>query len=333
MSTLRKHQTVLVTGATGFTGGHLAKRLVQEGYHVRALVRPTSQCDDLRRLGVELVLGDIRDKEPVMLATKDIDVVYHIAAIFRSENVYRAEMFDVNVHGTRNLLEAASRAGVKRFVHCSTIGVHGDIKHPPGNEESPYGPGDHYQESKVEGEKLVLDFMKSGNLPIVVFRPGGIYGPGDLRFLKLFKAIKKRTFIMLGSGEVPYQMTYIDDLIEGILLCGTREKAIGKVYILTGDAPVTLNELVRLIADSLRVPPPRFRFPVMPVYVAGFLCELLFKPLGLNPPIYRRRVDFFRKARSFDISKAKAELNFHPKVDLKAGFGLTVEWYAENSLL
>ena len=191
----------------------------------------------------------------------------------------------------------------------------------------------YYQDSKTEGERLVLEYMREGRLPLTVFRPGGIYGPGDLRFLKLVKAIAKRRFIMLGSGEIPYQMIYIDDLIDGIVLCGTREEALGNVYILTGSEPLTLNELVRAIAEVLEVPPPRLRLPVWPVYLAGYACELVCKPLGINPPLYRRRVDFFRKARSFDISKARRELGFDPRTDIRTGIRHTADWYRARAHL
>jgi nucleoside-diphosphate-sugar epimerase len=324
---------ILVTGATGFTGGHLCERLARAGYAVRVLVRDPNRSIALSRCGVEVVVGDIRDSRPLEKVIEGIDVVYHIAALFRPENVSRKEMWETNVQGTIHLLDAAIKAGVQRFIHCSTVGVHGDIKNPPANEETPYGPGDYYQESKTEGEQVVLQYMAKGQLPIVVFRPGGIYGPRDLRFLKLIKAIKTRRFVMLGSGEILYQLIYIDDLIDGILLCGTKEQAIGHVYILTGEEPVTLNQLVRVIAEVLDVRLPRLRFPVTPVYVAGFLCELLCKPLGINPPLYRRRVDFFRKTRSFDITKAKQELGFQPKTDLKTGLQMTVKWYRENGYL
>ena len=328
-----REERILVSGATGFTGGHLCERLIREGYRVRALVREERRCSELRRWGVEIVKGDLRDPESLKRATSGINVVYHVAALFRPENVSRKEMWENNVHGTKNMLDAAVKAGVKRFVHCSTIGVHGDIKNPPANEETPYGPGDYYQESKTAGEKIALQYMREGKLPIVIFRPGGIYGPRDLRFLKLIRPIKAGRFIMLGSGEVVYQMIYIDDLIDGILLCGTREEAIGKVYILTGGEPTTLNQLVRVIAEALGVRPPWLRFPVTPVYIAGFLCELLFKPLGINPPLYRRRVDFFRKTRNFDISKAKRELGFHPGTDIRTGIRLTARWYQEKGYL
>jgi nucleoside-diphosphate-sugar epimerase len=324
---------ILVTGATGFTGGHLCERLAREGYSVRALVRDPSRCPDLYPWGVEIVSGDLRDFESLRRATKGIEVVYHIAALFRPENVSRKEMWENNVQGTRNLLDAVLQAGVQRFIHCSTVGVHGEIKYLPANEEAPYAPGDYYQESKTAGEQVVLEYMAEGRLPIVVFRPGGIYGPRDLRFLKLLKAIKTRKFVMLGSGQVFYQLIYIDDLVDGMLLCGTKSEALGNVYILTGEEPTTLNRLVQVIAEVLEVPAPRWRFPVTPVYLAGLMCELLCKPLGINPPLYRRRVDFFRKTRSFDISKAKRELGFAPKTDLKTGIGLTADWYRKHGYL
>ena len=324
---------VLITGGTGFTGGHLCERLAMEGFAVRALVRDANRCAALRRYGIEVAVGDLRHPRSLESAMEGIDVVYHIAALFRPENVSRKEMWETNAQGTRNMLDAAIKAGVQRFVHCSTVGVHGDVKNPPANEETPYAPGDYYQESKTEGERVALKYMAEARLPIAVFRPGGIYGPGDLRFLKLIKAIKTRRFVMLGSGEVIYQMICVDDLIDGILLCGTKEEAIDNIYILTGEAPVTLNQLVQVIAEVLDVRPPRLRLPVTPVYLAGFMCELFCKPFGINPPLYRRRVDFFRKTRCFDISKAKRELGFQPKMDLKTGMRLTVDWYRENGYL
>jgi nucleoside-diphosphate-sugar epimerase len=128
-------------------------------------------------------------------------------------------------------------------------------------------------------------------------------------------------------------MIYIEDLIDGILLCGTKNEALGNIYILTGSETTTLNQLVCIVAKALDVKPPRLRFPVTPVYAAGFVCELLCKPLGINPPLYRRRVDFFRKTRSFDISKARTELGFSPKTNLSTGIRLTAEWYRGKGYL
>jgi nucleoside-diphosphate-sugar epimerase len=297
------------------------------------VVRKPDRCDQLRRWGVTVVEGDLRDQKSLERAAQGIDVVYHIAALFRPENVSRREMWEANVLGTRHMLDAAVKAKVHRFVHCSTVGVHGDVMDPPADEHAPYRPGDYYQESKTEGEQVVLEYMADGRLPIVVFRPGGIYGPRDLRFLKLLKAVKKRKFVMIGSGKIFYQMIYIDDLVAGILLCGNDPRALGNTYILTGDEPVTLNELVRVICEVFEVSPRRLRVPVTPVYLAAIGCELVCKPLGINPPLYRRRVDFFRKTRWFDVSKAKAELGFRPAIDLRTGIERTADWYRSNGYL
>jgi len=326
-------ERVLVTGANGFTGSHVCRRLAAMGYAVRGLVRDASKGAVLRDCGVEVVIGDLRDPDALKRAMAEIELVYHLAAVYRQANVSRKEMWAVNVEGTRKLLDAALDARVRRFVHCSSIGVHGVIKSGLANEETPYGPGDDYQHSKAEGERVALQYMAAGRLPVVVFRPAGIYGPRDLRFLKLFRAVKNRRFVMLGSGKITSHLVYIDDLVDGIVLCGTKENSLGHVYILAGAAPVTLNDFVRAIAEVFGVCPPRLHFPVAPVYAAGVLCELVCKPFGVNPPLYRRRVDFFRKNRAFDPSKAKRELGFEAKTDLRTGVALTAEWYQNAGLL
>ncbi len=324
---------VLVTGATGFTGGHLAHELNKQGYQVRALVRDFSRAKDLEAAGIQLIKGDLRDKASLQAALEGVHTVYHIAALFRPENVTEQDMWDANAHGVRNMFEAAVETNVQRFVHCSTIGVHGEVKNPPGDEDTPYGPGDYYQESKTDGERIAIEYMESGKLDVVIFRPGGIYGPGDDRFLKLFKTIKKKRFIMFGSGKVLYQLVYIEDLVRGIILCGTKDEAVGNIYILTGKRYITLNEMVATIAEAVGERPRRLKLPVMPLYWAGYACELICKPFGISPPIYRRRVDFFRKDRAFKIDKAQRELGFDPIVKERDGIQQTAEWYKQMGLL
>lgn len=326
--------TVLVTGATGFLGGHVARRLVQNSdCDVRALVRESSNSAPLEELGVELAFGDLKDRATLRSAVAGVDMVYHIAASFRTEHLPRNDMWRTNVQGTQDLLEVSHEAGVQRFVHCSSVGVHGAIEGPPGTEGSPFDPGDSYQRTKAEAEKLASDFGTEHGLPIVIFRPAGIYGPDDLRFLKLFKSVKSGVFRMIGSGEVLYQMIYVEDLVDGVLLCGTSERAPGEVFILTGDRPHTLNTIAQTIAKTQGVELSSFRIPATPVYVAGALCELVCRPLGINPPLYRRRVDFFRKPRAFSIEKAQEVLGFSPKVDLAEGLQLTATWYEGQGLL
>ncbi len=282
---------------------------------------------------MELSVGDLMDRDSLRSAVSGVDIVYHIAASFRTEHLTRDDMWRTNVQGTQDLLEVSHEAGVQRFVHCSSVGVHGAINDPPGTEESPFDPGDRYQETKAEAEKMASDFGEQHGLPVVIFRPAGIYGPDDLRFLKLFKSVNSGVFRMIGSGKVLYQMIFVEDLVDGVLLCGMSNKAVGEVFILTGDRPHSLNSITQTIAETLGVEISSLRIPSTPVYVAGALCELVCRPLGINPPLYRRRVDFFRKTRAFSIEKAQEVLGFSPKVDLEEGLRRTATWYEEQGLL
>jgi dihydroflavonol-4-reductase len=222
---------------------------------------------------------------------------------------------------------------VRRDVHCSTGGVHGHISHPPANEDAPFNPGDIYQETKLEAEQLAREYGQTHSLEVVVARPIGIYGPGDVRFLKMFRGLARGRFPILGSGKVFYHLTFIDDLVEGFRLCGEVAAAAGRTYALAGPRYTTLNELIAMIAAELKVSPPKMHWPVWPFWAAGLLCEAICIPLKVEPPIYRRRVDFFTKSRAFDTSRARRELGFAPRVDLPEGIHRTAQWYRERDLL
>ncbi len=327
---------VLVTGANGFTGSYLCKHLAQKGYHVRGLVRASSKLDLLNGNDIEFARADIADEQSgrdLDAAMKQIDLVYHVAATYRIEGVPRKYFWQVNVEGTRRVLEAAQRAGVKRFVHCSTVGVQGEIKNPPASEDAPASPGDVYQESKLAGELLARKFFEEQGLAGAVVRPVGIYGPGDTRFLKLFRFIHNGKFRMLGSGRVLYHLTFVEDLVAGIALAGEKHEAVGQVFTIGGNEYTTMSELVVRIARALEVPVPKKRFPVWPVWFAGLLCEMMCRPLGIEPPLYRRRVEFFIKDRAFDISKARKLLGYQPQVDLDSGLKRTADWYRAQGML
>jgi dihydroflavonol-4-reductase len=238
----------------------------------------------------------------------------------------------VNVGGTANVLEAARRHGVPRTVHCSTAGVHGHVSRIPSDESAPFNPGDVYQVTKLEGEQLAAAAFANG-LPGVIFRPAGIYGPGDLRFLKLFRAVKRGRFVMFGSGEVLYHLTYIDDLVDGIILCGEHPGALGETFLLSGDAYVSLNRLVELVAGAVGASPPRLRLPLWPLRAAAQLCETVCVPLGVDPPLHNRRVDFFVKTRAFTSEKARRVLGYAPKVSLEDGIARTARWYRDQQLV
>lgn len=317
----------LVTGATGFTGGHLVRRLVAAGDTVRAIVRHPDQAQDLTRAGIEVVRGDLADAPSLRAACADVDVVYNIGALYRTAGLPASSYRAVNAVGVESLVRAAADAGVRRVVHCSTVGVHGDVEHPPANEDAPLRPGDVYQETKVEGEQLAIAASKKTGIELVIARPSGIYGPGDRRLLKLFGGVARGRFVLLGHGEIFYHLTYVEDLCDGFRLCAAVPAAAGRTYILAGGEVMTLKALIGITAEVAGVDPPRLRLPAWPFWLAGAACEAVCAPLGVAPPIYRRRVDFFTKSRAFDISRARAELGFAPAVGLRDGIGRTLEWY------
>jgi nucleoside-diphosphate-sugar epimerase len=322
---------VLVTGATGFTGNHLAHALAERGYFVRALVRPTP--DGTREFvhpAIETVYGDLRDRASLERAASGIEVVYNIAALYRQAGLRDEVYREVNATAVRTVIETARAGGARRVVHCSTVGVHGDVETPPANEDAPLRPGDIYQQTKVEGEQIARETAAATGVEVVIARPTGIYGPRDRRLLKLFRGVARRRFVTLGSGRIFYHLTYIDDLVEGFRLCGEVPLAAGRTYILAGPEVTTLNDLVAVIAEEAGVPPPRLRAPVWPFWLAGAACEAICAPLGLEPPIYRRRVDFFTKSRAFDIGRARRELGYAPRVGVREGVHRTLAWYREE---
>jgi dihydroflavonol-4-reductase len=324
---------VLVTGATGFTGGHLARRLVQCGDEVRALVRAPESHQDLKDDGIGLVEGDLRDGTALERAVSGVEVIYHVAAVYRQAGIGTETYRAVNATAVRDLVTRAAAAGVRRVVHCSTVGVHGDVENPPANEDAPLRPGDIYQVTKLEGERLAREAGTQLGIEVTIVRPTGIYGPGDRRLLKLFRGVARRRFVTLGKGGIYYHLTYIDDLVEGFRLCATHPRAAGRTYILAGGEVTTLNELVGLVAEGAGVSQPSCHLPVWPFWLAGALCEAVCVPLRIEPPLYRRRVDFFTKSRAFDISRARDEIGYAPRVGLREGITRTLEWYRHHGWL
>jgi nucleoside-diphosphate-sugar epimerase len=320
-----------LTGATGYTGGRLLQALLARGDSVSALVRPSSVG---RVQGpVRMVEGDLQDARAIGRLMEGAEAVVHVAAVYRTAGHPDAYYREVNVGGTARLLEAAAAAGVRRFVHTSTVGVHGDVREPPADEAAPIAPGDVYQATKAEAEALALEFHRTRGLPVAVVRPGAIYGPGEKRFLKLFRAIARGRYAVVGSGRAYYHPVFIDDLVQGYLLALERPEAVGEAFIIAGPSYVTQDQLAELIARHTggRVLP--FHVPAWPLQLAGALCEALCIPLGIEPPLHRRRVDFWTKSRAFRIDKARRLLGYAPQVDLDAGIARTAASYREAGWL
>jgi nucleoside-diphosphate-sugar epimerase len=317
---------IALTGATGYTGGRLLAAFLAEGHEVTALARPHARLPAAPRPPV-WVEGDLGGRAALDRLVSRADAVVHVAAVYRTAGHPDSYYHDVNVGGTERLLEAAARAGVKRFVHTSTVGVHGHVAHPPADESAPLAPGDIYQQTKAVAERLALDFGRQRGLPVTVVRPGAIYGPGETRLLKLFRAIARKRYAIVGSGRAFYHPVYIDDLVQGFRLALTRPGAVGEAFIVAGPRYVTQAELAAVIARHTGGKVWPLRIPAAPLVWAGALCEAVCVPLGIEPPLHRRRVEFWTKSRAFTIDKARRVLGYAPQVDLDEGVERTVAAY------
>jgi nucleoside-diphosphate-sugar epimerase len=324
---------IALTGATGYTGGRLLAALLARGDRVSALARARSVTPALLASGARVVEGDLSDPRSAAAVVDGAEAVVHVAAVYRTAGHPRSYYDDINVGGTERLLEAAARAGVARFVHTSTVGVHGDVANAPADETAPIAPGDVYQASKARAEALALEFGRRRGLPVVVVRPAAIYGPGERRLLKLFRAISRGRYAVVGSGRPFYHPVYIDDLVAGFLLALARPEGVGEAFILAGPRYVTQLELARMIAQATggRVLP--FRIPASPLRWAAAVCEAACVPLGIEPPLHRRRVEFWTKSRAFSSEKARRLLGYAPRVDLEEGLARTAASYREAGWL
>jgi nucleoside-diphosphate-sugar epimerase len=324
---------ILVTGGTGFTGTALVQRLLQEGHNVVALdYKEGLQCDALRKRGAEVIIGSVTDPAAVERSMRGVEFVFHLAAAFRELNVPDSFYDEVNVGGTRLVLHAARRAGVRKFLYCSTCGVHGNVEHPPADEDAPIRPADYYQRTKYEAEPLVK--QEAGDMEVVILRPAAIYGPGDPeRFFMIFKRVAKGTFPMFGSGRTLYHPLYIDNLVDAFLLCMPQGVGSGREYLIADEKYYAIEDIVQAVARALDVPVRIPHYPVLPVVAVGHIVEKLCKPLGITPPIFPRRVDWYRQNRAFDIGRAQRELGYRPLIELEEGLRRTGIWYREMGYL
>jgi nucleoside-diphosphate-sugar epimerase len=325
--------TVLVTGGTGFTGSHLVRRLLGRGHHVRVLDVVEGLCAaELRALGADITIGSVADAAIVDRLMRGVQRVFHLAAVFRQINVPNRVYRDANVVGTQVVGEAALREGVESFVYCSTQGVHGAVSSPPGDERSPIKPDDYYQQTKFEGEQAVAALVARG-LRATILRPMGIYGPGDpARFLMLFRAAARGRFLMFGSGETLYHPLYIDNLVDAFELAADRPNT-GEVLLIGDSEYYTLNDLVKAVGRSLGIAVRIVHLPFRPLWAISAVCEDVCRPLGIEPPLFRRRAEWFVAHRAFRIDRARNMLGYAPAVDLETGLRRTADWYRANGYL
>jgi nucleoside-diphosphate-sugar epimerase len=329
---------LLVTGGTGFIGSHLAEEGRRRGAEVVVLGltdRPEEQTnvDALRRLGIEIVPGSITEPELCRRAVQGATHVFHLAVAMR-EGGKRDEFFErVNLDGTRYLLEAAAETGVSRFVYCSTIGIFGHRAPGVTCEDSPLAPGNVYERTKVAGERLVREICGARGMPFVILRPADVYGPRDQRLLKLFRGVSRGRFPLFGSGSGRRHMIYVDDVVSAFFKACARDAALGEALILAGPRACTLRELIDMVQAATGSKRYGVRLPLAPMLAAAAVVEDACQVLHVDPPIYRRRMDFFWSDSEFDTSRARRVLDWTPQVGLAEGIRRTAEDYRRTGAL
>ena len=329
---------LLVTGGTGFIGSHLAEQGRRWGAEVVVLGltdRPEEKANAelLSRMGAEVLSGSITDAELCRQASRGATHVFHLAVAMR-EGGQSDEFFEAtNLDGTRHLLEAASVQRVERFVYCSTIGIYGHRAPGITREDSPLAPGNIYERTKVSAERLVREFAEKCALPAVVLRPADVYGPRDQRLLKLFKGVSRGRFPLFGSGSGRRHMVYVDDVVSAFFKACERDNAVGEGLIVAGPRACTLRELVEEVTRATGSKRFGLRLPLAPMLGLAAVVEDVCAALKIDPPIYRRRMDFFHSDSEFDISRARRVLDWEPKVELREGVRRTLEDYRRSGLM
>ena len=329
---------LLVTGGTGFIGSHLAEEGRRRGADVVVLGltgRPEEQANAvlLSRMGAEVLSGSITDAELCRRAARGATHIFHLAVAMR-EGGKGDEFFEsINLDGTRHLLEAASLQRVERFVYCSTIGIYGHKAPGITREDSPLAPGNIYERTKVSAELLVRDFAERCGVPSVILRPADVYGPRDQRLLKLFKGVSRGRFPLFGSGKGRRHMVYVDDVVSAFFKACERDEALGEGLIVAGPSACTLRELLDEITHATGGRRYGVRLPLAPMLGLAAAVEDVSAALGIDPPIYRRRMDFFHSDSEFDTSRARRVLGWEPKVDLREGIRRTFEDYRRSGAI
>jgi nucleoside-diphosphate-sugar epimerase len=323
---------VLITGAGGFIGSHLVDSQLKKGHDVRAVdLHLDLLKDQAGNPCLEVIRADITQPNLLQEIVKEMDVVYHLASahldVSLSEDRYRR----VNVDATMNLLTAARQAGVKCFVHCSSVGVIGDVEKPPADEHTECRPTNIYERTKLDGERAVMDFAKRTLFPVVIVRPAWVYGPRCPRTAKLFRTISKGRFPIFGSGRNLRHPVYITDTVRALELGAETPDASGEIFIIAGQSPVETRELVNLVSQEMNVRIQKIYLPIFLGICGGLILELVFKLAGQQPPFSRRSIDFFLKHNAYDIGKAQRMLNYQPQVDLRSGIKKTLASMAIES--
>jgi nucleoside-diphosphate-sugar epimerase len=319
----------LITGATGFIGSHLAEKLVTEGEDVTALVRKTGKTDFLKSIGVKFAYGDITNIDSVRKAVDGMDIVYHSAAL-ADEWISAKEAYRINVEGTKNLLDCALGAKVKRFIFISSLSVLGMRDHFGTDVEAPYHKaGDNYIDTKIDSEKLVMDYYRKHGLPVTVVRPGSVFGPRDSKLIpRICDRLEKKKFMFIGSGRNKINSVYVENLTEALILAARSNNAIGQKYNVTNDSGMAFEDLVDKIVDIWKFEKPKKHIPKRLANLACYLVTAWARLTKAKEPplITKSRIKFLSLNLDFDIAKTRSGLGYVPRVSIEEGLRRTKEW-------
>ncbi len=313
-------ENILVTGAGGFLGYHVANYFHDLGHRVDGMdVHFPQHTADGSVPRFTKLCHDFRDWEKTERALAGKTVIFHLASAHLQISLDEKEYWDINVHGLRTLLEKAHQAGVRRFIHISSVGAYGKLTTIPADEQTPCHPQSIYGETKLAGEQEVQRVCEACDMEYVILRPAWIYGAGCPRTAKLHRMLKKRRFIMIGKGLNKRHPMYIKDMLESFRLAMTRDEPVGEMMIIGGDEIVTTRELVNTFSRVLELPGPLLTLPYPLGVLIATVSEACFTALGKEPPISRRTLEFFNTDNGFDISKSKKLLAFTPRYTLEQG--------------
>ncbi len=318
----------LVTGGSGFLGSHLIDALLERGESVVSLVRPSSDTTYLESIGVELALGDISDLPSIKKAAQGVDFIYHCAALAADWGTWDA-FREANKTGVQNMLDAALEANVDKFIHVSTTDVYGHPNYPV-DEGSPFRlRGWPYGDTKIEGEKVVWEYLRKHDVPATIVRPVNIYGPRSTTFvLEIVELLKKGEMVHIGFGRQSAGLVYVTNVVDLMLRAADSDRSVGQAYNASDGSNVTWREYVDRLAAIVGVKSPRLVIPHRFAFITGWTMELIYKVLRIKtrPLLTRMAAELFGTDQGFPITKARNELGYSPGVDFDQGMRRVEEW-------
>lgn len=323
----------LITGATGFVGGHLVDACLARGERVSAIVRPNTDAAAIETQGVAVFRGDFGDAGLVQKALDaGVDVVVHCAAKVGDRGPV-TEYRPTNVDAFRRLMDACKARPLHRFVHVSSLGVYEARHHHQTDESEPLPAGhmDSYTTTKVEADKLAQEYIRAGGLPLTILRPGFVYGPRDKAVLpKLIRHMARKKVHYLGADQRAQNCIYIANFVDAVFLAVDNPKAVGQIYNLTDGEFVSKRRFIEAVADGMGLKKSK---QVLPYWLAALVVKLVKRQMtkalarGTKPWVTPAQFKFMQLNLDFSIEKAKRELGYAPRVGFDQAMKETVAWY------